>query len=154
MPLLVVEESSRLRVESTVDESIAVRPGDAVSVDLAGARVGARVTQVVPALDPAAHTALVKIDLPAGSARPGTFARVLLTTGHRPALTIPSSAVQRRGQLASVFVVGGDGTARLRLVTLGESGGARVEVLSGLEAGERIVTRAVEGLRDGTAVRS
>ena len=51
---------------------------------------------------------------------------------------VPTTAVIQRGQLSLVFVVE-DGKARLRLVTLGESRGETVEVLSGLGAGDRIV---------------
>jgi multidrug efflux pump subunit AcrA (membrane-fusion protein) len=66
-------------------------------------------------------------------------------------LTVPAAAVLERGQIASVFVVE-DGTARLRLVTLGARDGESVEVLSGLREGERVVTPAPAALADGGAV--
>jgi multidrug efflux pump subunit AcrA (membrane-fusion protein) len=60
--------------------------------------------------------------------------------------------VQRRGELASVYVVDREGMARLRLITIGEATGDSVEVLSGLDEGERIVTSAPPELHDGAHV--
>lgn len=152
MPLLTVEDDSHYRVETTVDEQLAssVHAGDTVSVD----GIAARVTTIVPAVDPATRSALVKIDLPPNSGlRSGSFVRVAFRAGERQGVTVPAEAVVRKGQLTSVLVVGKDGVARMRLVTLGEHHDRRVEVLSGLDAGETLVSRAVNGLRDGVAVR-
>ena len=140
MPLLTVEDDSRYRVETTVDEELAakVHAGDLVKID----GLKARVTNIVPAVDPATRSSLVKIDLPKNSPlRSGAFVRVAFTTGTRSAITVPAGAVQRRGQLTSVQVVDDDGIARMRLVTLGETMGGRVEVLSGVDAGEKLVMR-------------
>ncbi|HYU26078.1 MAG TPA: hypothetical protein VEO74_12800, partial [Thermoanaerobaculia bacterium] len=130
-----------------------VTAGDAVAIEAAGKRIAARVTRVVAALDPAARSAIVKIDLPPGAGlRSGTFANVLFTAGARRAVAVPVAALQTRGALASVFVVGRDGVARLRLVTAGDAAGDRIEILSGLDAGETIVTR-LRGMTDGVRVR-
>jgi membrane fusion protein, multidrug efflux system len=155
VPLLTVEDDSKYRVESTLDEDLAgrVHAGDTVTIDGGEHPIAARVTNVVPAVDPATRSALVKIDLPRGSAlRSGAFVRVVFTVGARTGLTVPASAVARRGQLTSVFVVDGEGVARLRLVSLGEEQGGRVEVLSGVDSGERIVQRATDEVRDGVRI--
>ena len=65
---------------------------------------------------------------------------------------MPASAVVTRGSLTSVWSVSGDGIARLRLVKLGKSLGDRVEVVSGLAPGDRIVTGGVERVSDGVKV--
>lgn len=62
-------------------------------------------------------------------------------------LTVPESAIVRRGALTSVFVVGSDGVAHMRLITLGEAG----EVLSGLEEGDRVVTEPAK-VTDGAKI--
>ncbi len=153
MPLLTVEDDRATRVETSAPEDLAVREGDAVAIEAAGKRIAARVTRVVAALDPAARSAIVKIDLPPGAGlRSGTFANVLFTAGARRAVAVPVAALQTRGALASVFVVGRDGVARLRLVTAGDAAGDRIEILSGLDAGETIVTR-LRGMTDGVRVR-
>ena len=77
---------------------------------------------------------------------------MLFTSGARRAVAVPAAALQMRGALAGVFVVGRDGVARLRLVTAGDTIADRVEILSGLDAGETIVT-ALRGVRDGVRVR-
>ena len=151
IPLLTIEDDARYRVETSVDEELAtrLRAGDAVAID----GVAARVTNVVPAVDPATRSAIVKIALPAHSTfRSGTFVRVAFAVGSRDGITVPSASVVRRGELASVFVVGSDGIARMRLITIGEAQGERIEVLSGLDAGEKIVGRVTDDVRDGVRV--
>jgi len=151
MPLLTVEDDRTLRVETSAPEDLAVREGDAVAIEASGERIAARVTRVVGAVDAASRSAIVQIDI-SGRLRSGTFVNVLFTTGARHAIAIPAAALQTRGALASVFVVDRDGVARLRLVTAGDAAGDRVEILSGLDAGETIVT-ALNNVRDGVRVR-
>jgi len=155
MPLLTVEDDSQYRVETTLDEELAgsVHAGDAVTIEGAAKPITARVTNVVPAVDPDTRSALVKIDLPRESGlRSGAFVRVAFTVGSRNGITVPAAAITHRGQLASVFVVGKDGVARMRLVTLGEPQGQRIEVLSGIDPGETIVPRVTNEIRDGVKV--
>lgn len=150
VPLIAVEDPRQHRVETTVDEDLAtrVRPGDVVDVN----GTAARVAQVAP-VDPQTRTAFVKIALPPASTfRSGTFVRVSFPTGTRNAITVPPAAIVRRGELASLFVVDNSGVAHMRLITTGEPRDGRVEILSGLDAGERIVT-AGSGLSDGVQVR-
>ncbi len=61
--------------------------------------------------------------------------------GQREAIAIPRSAVLSRGQMQAVYVMGSDQLASLRYVTLGAASGDQVEVLSGLQSGDRIVTQ-------------
>ncbi len=153
MPLVTVEDDAHYRVETTIDEDLAahVRPGDAVQVENG---ITAHVANVAT-VDPQTRSALVKIDLPRGSGlRSGAFVRVAFTVGSRSGITIPATAVAHRGQLTSVFVVDPHDTVRLRLVTLGDPQQGRVEVLSGIDAGERVITQIAGDLRDGVRVRS
>lgn len=86
--------------------------------------------------------------------RPGSFAEVTIPIGEaRPMPVIPQTAIRasERGFLA--FVVAGDKAAE-RVLTLGlRTEAGMVEVLSGISAGERLVVRGGEALRDGAAVR-
>jgi membrane fusion protein, multidrug efflux system len=124
-----------------------------VTIEGAARPVTARVTNVVPAVDPGTRSALVKIDLPRDSGlRSGAFVRVAFTVGSRNGITVPATAITQRGQLASVFVVGKDEIARMRLVTLGDPQGLRIEVLSGIDPGETIVPRVTNEIRDGVKV--
>jgi membrane fusion protein, multidrug efflux system len=150
VPLVTVEDTRSRRVETTIDEDLAatVRTGDNVTVDGAAARISH-----IASIDPSTRSALVKIDLPSDtSLRSGTFVHVAFATGTRDSVTIPAAAIARSGQLTSVFIVDPQMAARMRLVTLGDAHGDRVEVLSGLEAGERIISTAA-GMRDGVQVK-
>ena len=147
VPLLTVEDPSRFRLEATVDESKigAVRLGESVPVviDALGEQsIEGKVTQIVPAVDPGSRTFTVKIDLPANpQMRTGLFGRARFAHGQHDAIAIPKSAVLNRGQLQAVYVVGSDQLASLRYVTLGPASSDQVEVLSGLQSGDRIVVQ-------------
>lgn len=145
VPLLVVEDPSRFRLEAQVDESkIGVaKLGDSVSVvvdSLGDQAITGKVVQIVPAADPSSRTFTVKIELPSNPRiRSGLFGRVRFPRGTRDAIEVPTAAVLTRGQMQAVYVIGGDQLANLRFVTLGTSSGDKVEVLSGLQSGDRIV---------------
>jgi len=145
--MLIVEDSSRFRLEVQVDESkiAAVKSGEIVPlvIDALGDQtITGKVTQIVPAADPASRTFTVKIDLPSDpQIRSGLFGRARFPRGQRETIEIPREAVLNRGQLQAVYVVGSDQAASLRFVTLGSASGGRVEVLSGLQSGDRIVTQ-------------
>ena len=155
VPLLTVEDDSQYRVETTVDEELAgsVHAGDAVTIENGAKPITARISNVVPAVDPGTRSALVKIDLPPDSGlRSGAFVHVAFTVGSRSGITVAAAAITHRGELASVFVVGRDGIAHMRLVTLGEPQGQRVEVLSGIDPGETILPQVTNEIRDGVKV--
>jgi RND family efflux transporter MFP subunit len=156
VPLLTVERAGAYRLEARLEESLlgVVRNGHEVEVELEalGKTFPARVSEVVPAVDAASRAFLVKIDLPAAPGlRSGLFGRARFRIETREVLAIPAAAVVERGQVRSVFAVE-QGRARSRLVALGERRGDRVEVLSGLAAGETIASAAPPALVDGRKV--
>jgi RND family efflux transporter MFP subunit len=111
------------------------------------------VSEIAPAADPNSRTFRVKLDLPPDAGlRLGQFARVLIPLGETPALCVPAAAVVRRGQMDLVYVVE-DGRARLRLVKVGKSLGPEVELLSGVQAGDLVVSEGAARLRDGQPVQ-
>ena len=146
VPLLTVEDTRKFRLEVTVDESriAEVRLGETVPVSLdalGDAPLQTKVVQIVPAADPGSRSFLVKLELPADARiRSGLFGRAVFAHGTRQALVLPKSSVVNRGQLQGIYVVGADKIADLRYVTLGRAAGEKVEILSGLQAGERVVT--------------
>ena len=155
-PLLTIEREGAYRLEASVDEShlSAIRVGESVSVSLDGLdhAIAAQVSEIAPAVDAASLAYTVKINLPASSSlRSGLFGRADFQLGNRSLLAIPASAIVERGQLQSVFVVN-DGIARTRLITTGERVKDRVEVLSGLTPGEKLVLPIPPVLADGSAV--
>jgi RND family efflux transporter MFP subunit len=145
-PLFVIEDMSNFRLETTVDESglASVHLGENVPVtldSLGAAQLNGKVVQILPSADTASRTFLVKIELPKNpSIRSGLFGRARFRTGTREALSVPQTALVQRGTMQGVYVLGSDQIASLRYVTIGRPEENSVEVLSGLNSGERIVT--------------
>ena len=142
MPLLVVEEAGPRegKLSVPVEASAGLAPGDTVRVTAVGGRtIDAPVRVVARGADPMSKTVEVRVVLPAEWPT-GVSVTALVPVGVTQAITIPAGAVVRRGQLTGVRVVTADGVA-LRWIRLGRAvgDGDRVEVLSGLNAGDQIV---------------
>jgi len=155
-PLLTIEREGVYRLEATVEESKLplIRAGQPVSVTLDGIDrpIEGRVSEIVPAIDAASRSFIVKVDLPAiAQLRSGLFGRASFVFGSRQVLAVPVAAVTERGQLASVFVADG-GRARSRFVTLGQRAQDSIEILSGLNPGEQVIFPAPPSLADGAPV--
>jgi RND family efflux transporter MFP subunit len=150
LPLFIIEGLGHYRLEATVNESDVryVRIGEQVPVTvdaLENAQRRGRVVQIVPAADSASRSFLVKIEVPANvGLRSGLFGRAQFSRGQRSSLLIPKTAVVERGQLQGVYVLDQNRIASLRYLTLGKPAGPTVEVLAGLQAGERLVAKPGE----------
>jgi membrane fusion protein, multidrug efflux system len=152
VPLLTIESDGGFRLEAQVEESklSAIRLGQTVEVTLDAIQktVAGRVAEIVPSADAATRAYTVKIDLPGTKdMHSGMFGRAVFADGSRKVLLIPPTALVERGQVQSAFVVE-DGAAHQRLVTVGQKG----EVLSGLTAGEKVVSPVPPALTDGARV--
>jgi len=159
VPLMTVEDTRGFRLEVRVDESrigqIDTEKPVEVVLDLPSAdALSGRVAEVSRAASPGSHAYLVKIALPDdGRLRSGMFGRARFLGPAREALVVPEAALVRRGQLNSVFVVGSDNRARLRMVNAGWAAGGQVEIAAGLDAGESVVVNPPPSLVDGSPVR-
>ena len=129
--------------------------GDPIEVRLdaradLGAITGA-IREIVPSADPATHTFTVKVGLGQIDVPSGFSGRATISGDTTERLAVPVDAVHRRGGLELVIVRAEDGSARTRAVTTGSAiGGDRVEVLSGVDAGESVVVNAPGPVADGT----
>lgn len=161
MPLLTIENSSHYQLHASVEESRlgTIRLNDQVRVvleALSKTDLNGVVEEIVPAADPATRSYIVKIALPNTGdihLRSGLYGKARFVTGQRKILSVPQTAVTQQGQLVGVFVVDQSGVARLRLVKTGRTVGDRVELLSGLNEGEEIMSESITSLRDGIRVR-
>ena len=156
-PLLKLEDPRHLRLEATVAEGDlqAIVRGDKLPVlidALPGQTLSGVVSQILPAGDPQTHTFMVKVDLPEMQGlKAGMFGRFQLDKGTSQTIVLPATSVVDRGELTNVFVVGADRVARLRLVKIGRRFDRRVEILSGVNVGERVLLEGARGI-DGASV--
>ncbi len=149
-PLFTIYQPGGLRVTASIPQ---YRLKDMRAVKTArvefpesGQWVDATAVQVLPTADAATHVSQVRVTLPTvPEATPGMFARVHFVTGQAEKLTVPASAVLRRGEVAAVYVQAADGRLSLRQLRLGDSvGRGEIEVLAGLATGDQVVTEPVK----------
>ncbi|SRR5581483_10333343 len=160
-PLLTIENDANYQLEVSVQESQLnkIHLGDQARVTieaLGNQELTCSVVEIVPTADPNSRSYTVKLSLPnvtPQQLRSGLYGKARFISGARNVLSVPWKAITQNGQLVSVFVVDTSGTARMRLITTGEKIGDRVEVLSGLNDGEQIVSEIFSQLKDGTRVR-
>lgn len=123
-------------------------------LDVGGREAGTHVvTTRSPVIDPTLRTFEIKgkVEAADGLAVPGQMADLTLVFETRQALGVPSAAILNRGGKSVVFVAQ-DGRAVQREVQAGLQNDGWTEVLSGLEAGESVVTEGQSQLRDGQPV--
>ena len=109
-----------------------------------GKTLRGRVAFVDPLMDPKSRTAKLRLEFPnpKGDLKPEMFGEVLLKGQGRRGLVIPLDAVLDAGTSKVAFVALGDGRFEPREIQVGGTQGDRVEVTSGLKAGDEVVIRA------------
>ena len=160
-PLLTVMDLSHVIAKAHIPQADAelLKVGDAGTVSAPGLNqpVPAKVTVVSPALDPNSTTVEVWVEAanPQHELRPGSSVHISMVAQTIPdALTVPASAVLTEPDgTTSVMVVGSDGRAHQRDVKVGVRQDNEVQVVSGLNPGERVVTVGAYGLPDNTRVQ-
>lgn len=155
--VLALENPASLQVQTSVEREVfsRLKPGAAVSVQADGqaGELAGKVALLVPASDPVTHSYLVKIDLPEGHGlRSGNFVRVAFPLGSREGMRVPAGALLERAGITGVFVVDAQGIAHYRMVRAGAATGGSVEILAGLNPGERVVTSATTAMQTGDKV--
>jgi RND family efflux transporter MFP subunit len=154
LPLLEVEGVDSFQVEADIPDSLSgslkIGAPATISVPSTGAVFEAPLSELSSAADASAHTVTARFAVPAGvAASSGQFARVQVAGAPVRMLLAPAAAVSRDGQMERVFVENDDHRCVLRLVRTGAAVGGRVEILSGVDDGERLVVSPPAGLREG-----
>lgn len=153
-PILRLQSDDALRVVADLpaDAQSAVGLGDSLRIEVGDRSYAARVTRVVPVLDPASRRFRIEAALAErGTLQAGTVVSVVAAGAGEASRWVPEDAVVRRGQLAGVFSVEAD-TVRLRWLRLGRSIGGAVEVLAGPVGDLLVVRRPGADLVDGVPV--
>jgi RND family efflux transporter MFP subunit len=155
-PLLVIERSGIPQARISVPESLVgkIALGEEMQLEIPALQrtITGTVTEIQPGSDPATRSFAVKLKLPADAGlTPGLFLRAHRLTTSSNALLIPLTALVKRGQLTGIYVVEAK-ILHFRLVKIGPQLGDKVEILSGLSAGETIVTGDVDRAQSGAQV--
>ena len=155
-PILLIESQSSLVFRTFVAEkrvsAISVGQKLAVELDALDTPLNGEVLRIVPSGDPVTRRFEVKVSLPdTASLLPGMFGRARFVTGGVDRVVIPRSVLVERGGLRGVMVIEDD-RAHFRWLRLGQEWPAKVEVVAGLLAGERVVANPRIELYDGAAV--
>ncbi|VFR67138.1 Probable RND efflux membrane fusion protein [plant metagenome] len=156
--LAPLETIDPLKVDFRVPELYLgrVRVGQSLSLHfdaLPGQSSPGEVIAVSPLVDAGGRSVLLRAQVPnpSGALRPGMFARVQLMVENTQALVVPESALSPSGAQQFVYRVAG-GHAQRVPVGIGERREGRVEILSGLAAGERVVVAGLQRITDGAPV--
>lgn len=154
--LLEIEDPRVLQFEAALPEAVIdhVKLGARFPVHIVSNEFEGTVSEISPSADVTSRTFLVKLDLPnATGLHAGQFGRVAIPVSETHVLRAPAAAVVQRGQMEFVFVVA-DKRAQLRIVKTGRRFGNEVELLSGVSAGEQVVTEHAASLVDGQLVKT
>ena len=108
-----------------------------------------RVSVVSDTVDPTTRTLRLRVVLPNldGRIKPGMFGGIRILRSSAQGILVPASAVIREGNEAYIFVGKGNGRFERRSVTIGRSADSQLEILSGISAGDVIVTEGALLLR-------
>ncbi len=159
MPVMAVVRLNPLKVIAEIPEKMApwISAGQAVDLQVdayQGRNFTGKVSRISPGVNASTRAFPFEALVPNTDTvlKPGTFARVHIESGKMDdVLSVPYAALQYRYGVNRVFVVNGDKLA-MRELSVGERLGDRIEVVSGVKAGERVAVTDVDTLADGALV--
>lgn len=155
--ITTLQTVKRLRLDFSVPERfrVLIASGMPVTFTVAGFAdsFAGTVSAVDPRVDPDTRSLIVRADVANDDRKllPGNYARVELILTRSEAIVVPAIAVVRSLNSVSVFVLE-DGFAVRREVMIGERTAAEVEIRSGLEPGEVVISEGIQAVRDGRPV--
>ena len=160
MPILHIMQIDKLKVMANVSEqyypNVKVGQSVDITVDIfPGETFEGKVTRINPALDAATRTFGVEITIPNKNERlrPGMYARATFNMGQRNGVMVDDVAVQKQiGSSERYVYVIKDGVAEFRLIRDGRRVGSKIDIVEGLEAGEKVATTSFMRLSNGAKV--
>jgi membrane fusion protein (multidrug efflux system) len=157
--ITTLDDDSRIKLDFTLPESAlsSIARGQAIAARSdawPGVAFDGSIADIDSRIDPDTRAVTVRALLPNpdGRLRAGMLLRVAVRLPARQALVLPEIAVQQEGSQASVFRVDAGDKVALVPVTLGSRNAGKVEVVSGLKAGDRIVVEGIVKLHDGSSI--
>lgn len=134
------QQAGRLKTGLTIDVRVSAYP----DTKFQGA-----ITYVGAVIDPATRTVMARAEVsnPHGRLRPEMFAEITLLTDEQSLLSVPRAAIQQVGSRAVVFIVQEPRRFEAREVTLGRTSPEYVQIITGLAAGDEVVTQGSYALK-------
>jgi multidrug efflux pump subunit AcrA (membrane-fusion protein) len=156
-PLLVIETTGKSQVLASLPTEQAgyLQLGMTIKLRQSNAApfIEGKLSEIIPQSDPATHSIQFKVDLPsdAGVVH-GQYVKLDVPAGTRDVMLIARSAVRETGQLTGLFVVEEGSRASFRLVKTAPYDAESLEILSGVEQGEKIIAQPDDRIKDGMPV--
>ena len=158
--LFHIVRTNILRVFVNVPQAYASRvslgtPASVQLIEFPGETFSGKIANISGALDPTTRTLAVEVQVPNPDGRlyPGAYGQVQFTLPVDPRpMIVPAGTLLFRKEGMQVGVVGSDGHVQLKSVTIGRDFGTTVEVLSGLQSGDRVISNPSDSLASGIAV--
>ncbi|MEM8723427.1 MAG: efflux RND transporter periplasmic adaptor subunit [Cyanobacteria bacterium P01_G01_bin.39] len=157
--LFTIIQDGRLELSLQVPETLigTIQPGQTVQITAnnQNLELTGKVREIDPLIDNNSRQATVKVDLPSGAnLKPGMFLQAAINTDTNQGLAVPIEALLPQSENRAIaFVVQPDNTVKAQQVSLGEIlSEQRVEIVEGLQPGDRIVLKGAVYLKDGDKV--
>lgn len=158
--ITTLDDLSRIKLDFTVPSRFLPSLKEGVRINAINDAMGEKVfsgevASVNTRIDPVTRSVLVRAYLSneERSLKPGLLMRVTLMRDEHEGLVVAEESVTQRGTRAFLFIVGNDDTVEQREVVLGTRTPGQVEVLEGLQEGEKVITRGVNVVRVGQKVK-
>lgn len=156
-PMLTIEAQDngglKSEIVANIDESHLgkVKEGEDVSLEVNGKTYKRKITKIVKYIDPTTRTFKAKVDISGlnNQIAGGQFTKINIPVAKKDAITVPKSAVVQKGELTGVYAVDADNIVSYRIIRTGKEYGDRIEILSGLSDGDKIITVGTEKAIDG-----
>ena len=158
-PFLTIEQQGIFWTDLVLPERYIQAVGEGLAVKVVVPAMDNReimgsVDRIIPLADARNRSFQLKVAMPPGlDLKSGMFARVFVPLGDSGKLLVPKTAIVEQGQLTGLYKLDDAGIARFRLVRTGKTFDEQVEILSGLQAGERYVSKVPLEMRDGAKVQ-
>ena len=152
-PILTIESPGNQELVANVDESYLkkIHKGEEVNLVVDGKTIKTKITTIVQSVDPTTRTFKLKLDTKGLSS--GLYAKVQIPVGKKDAIAVPQVAIVQKGQLTGVYTVDDKNIISYRLIRTGKTLGDKVEVISGLTDGDKVITSGVEKAVDGGEIK-
>ncbi|MCL5409095.1 MAG: efflux RND transporter periplasmic adaptor subunit [Candidatus Omnitrophica bacterium] len=157
-PLLTIENTSSFKINANVDEKylgkLNIGMPVYVSSDNERKKINGIITQIVPSIDPMTRTFLIKIQINNPVyLKSGLYVKIYIPVGKKKGILIPQKSIVRKGELIGVYTVNDKGIISYSLIRTGNRHKGQVEVLSGLNPGEKIIVNGIQKVVEGGIVQ-